>query len=99
MRMLVKVTIPTETGNKAIREGHLPKVMQQAFEDLKPEAAYFFSDNGQRCAYFFTDMKDPSQIPPIAEPFFMQLGATVQLIPVMNREDLQKGLEQASKRF
>jgi len=42
------------------------------------------------------DLEDPSQIPSIVEPMFSKLNATVEMFPVMNREDLQKGLEQLS---
>jgi len=40
------------------------------------------------------DLKDPSQLPPISEPLFSKLNAKIQLFPVMNQEDLQKGLQQ-----
>jgi hypothetical protein len=38
------------------------------------------------------DMPDPSDMPPFAEPLFESLGADVELAPVMNADDLQKGL-------
>jgi hypothetical protein len=44
----------------------------------------------------FFDMKDTSDIPVIAEPLFAALHAEVELIPVMNLEELQKGLAAAS---
>jgi hypothetical protein len=37
-------------------------------------------------------MPDSSAIPPFAEPFFQELDAEVQISPVMNTDDLQKGL-------
>ena len=41
MRMLMQVTIPVEQGNKALRDGSLPKIVQSALQELEPEAAYF----------------------------------------------------------
>ena len=42
-------------------------------------------------------MPDVSQIPPIVEPLFLGMNAEVRLLPVMNLEDLQKGLAEAMK--
>lgn len=39
------------------------------------------------------DMADPSQIPQIAEPLFLNVDAAVEFAPVMNAEDLKKALE------
>jgi len=39
-------------------------------------------------------LRDPSELPPISEPLFNNLGATVEMFPVMDRDDLQKGLQQ-----
>jgi len=38
------------------------------------------------------DLKDPSQIPVISEMFFFGLHAHIDYKPVMNAEDLRKGL-------
>ena len=94
MRVMARVSIPVEAGNNGIRSGALPKVMQQAAERWKPEAAYFTTFDGRRTAFFIFDLPDASAIPPFAEPFFMELEAEVQLSPVMNTEDLQKGLSE-----
>lgn len=61
----------------------------------KPEASYFGTENGKRTAYIFFDLDDPAQIPVIAEPLFQQLESTVEFIPVMNADDLQRGLTEA----
>ena len=92
MRMLLKATIPTELGNRAIKDGSFAKVMEATMAKLKPEAAYFVAERGRRCALFFFDMRDASDIPGIAEPLFVGLHAEIELIPVMNADDLKKGL-------
>jgi len=40
----------------------------------------------------FFDLADPSQIVETVEPFFLGLNATTELVPVMNADDLRKGL-------
>jgi hypothetical protein len=47
---------------------------------------------------FLFDLKDTSQLPSIAEPLYNELDAQVDLLPVMNQEELKKGLEAAFKR-
>ena len=95
MRMMLKITIPTEVGNRTIKDGSLPKLLEATMSKLKPEAAYFVAENGLRCAMVFFDMRDASDIPVIAEPLFMGLGAELELVPVMNADDLRKGLSAA----
>jgi hypothetical protein len=91
MRMLLRVSIPVETGNAAAKDGTLGSKIQGILADLKPEAAYFLADdNGNRSGSIVFDMKDTSQIPSIAEPWFQAFNATVSLRPVMNPEDLAK---------
>ena len=92
MRTMMTITIPVKAGNQAIKDGALPKTMADALERLRPEAAYFFTENGARTALMVIDVKDPSEIPAIVEPFFMEFNAAVQLTPVMNADDLKKGL-------
>ena len=95
MRMMLKIVIPTETGNQAIKDGSLHKIFEAAMNKLKPEAAYFLPEHGLRSAMMIFDMKDASEIPVIVEPLFAGLNARVQLLPVMNADDLKKGLERA----
>jgi hypothetical protein len=90
--MMLKVTIPVEAGNAAVQDGSLPKIMSETLERLKPEAAYFLSDNGARTAIMVFDMTDAADLPRIAEPFFRGLNAGVTVQPVMNADDLKKGL-------
>ena len=92
MRMLLKVTFPTELANHALKDGSFHRVMEATMDLIKPEAAYFVANNGRRCAMLFFDMQDASDIPAIAEPLFSTLNAEIELQPVMNRDDLKKGL-------
>jgi hypothetical protein len=92
MRMLMTVQIPTESGNKSIAEGSLPKVIGDFIEKAKPEAAYFTTENGNRTAIFVVDLKSASDIPMLAEPFFMALNARIDFRATMNLEELRTGL-------
>jgi hypothetical protein len=94
MRMLMKVKIDTAAGSRAIEDGSMPQLMQETLGALRPEAAYFGPENGVRTAFIVFDLQDPSQLPSITEPLFSKVNATVEMFPVMNQEDLQKGLQQ-----
>jgi len=97
MRMLLKFQVPVETGTRTVTDGTLQKVTQSTMDRLKPEAAYFFAQEGPRGGFMVFDMTDVSQIPVIAEPLFMGLNARVEFVPVMNAEDLRKALQQVAK--
>ncbi|MGK5629071.1 DUF3303 family protein [Streptomyces sp. URMC 123] len=92
MRMLLKAHIPSDAGTEAIRNGTMPKTMESVLSALRPEAAYFYPENGRRTAFLVFDMEDSSDMPSVCEPFFMELDAEISIQPVMNVEDLQKGL-------
>jgi len=87
--MLLRVSIPVETGNAAAKAGTLGSTVEKILADLKPEAAYFFNDdNGNRSGSIVFDLKDSSQIPAVAEPWFLAFNAKVSFRPVMNPQDL-----------
>ena len=46
--MLLQVTFPNEPFNTLVRRGETGKIMQKILEDLKPEAMYFYPENGLR---------------------------------------------------
>ena len=89
MRFLMKVSFPVEAGNaSAKRDGF--KTIQSILEQQKPEAAYFLAEDGKRTGILIVNIDDASQIPAIAEPWFLGLNAAIELSPVMVPADLQK---------
>ncbi len=102
MRMLVKVNIPVEPGNAAAKAGTLGSTIQSILADQKPEAVYFSDEHGMRTGYIFLDLADASQIPAIAEPWFLAFNAAIEFHPVMVPADLAKAgpaIEAAVKKF
>ena len=92
MRMLMKAQLPTEDGNRAIKDGTLPEIIRKTLEAVQAEAAYFTTMDGQRTTLVVFDMKASSDMPRIAEPLFIGLKASVEFTPCMNAEDLKGGL-------
>lgn len=102
MRFLVKVNIPVEAGNEAAKAGKLGKIVQSIIAEQRPEAAYFTTDKGQRTGFLFLEMQDVSQIPAIAEPWFLAFKAGIEIRPVMVPDDLAKAetaIETAVKKY
>ena len=90
MRILMKVNLPVDAGNKAAREGTMGKTIQQILEAQRPEAAYFVAENGQRCGFIVVNIDSPSKIPSLAEPWFLAFNAGIELYPAMTPADLQQ---------
>ena len=102
MRMLLKVSIPVESGNAAVRNGTIGSTIKSILDDLKPEAAFFAEENGERTGYIFFDMKESSQLPAIAEPWFLAFNAKLTARPAMSVHDLANagpGFEKAVKGY
>jgi hypothetical protein len=90
MRVMLKVNIPVEEGNRAAKAGKLGETIQAILTEQKPEAVYFGDDKGQRTAYVFVQMNDNADIPRLAEPWFLAFNAGVEIHPVMAPADLAK---------
>jgi hypothetical protein len=100
--MMLKVSIPVETGNAAARKGTLGSTLERILGEIKPEAVYFSEDNGQRTGYVVFDMTDSSQLPAIAEPWFLAFNAQITVRPAMTPQDLAKAgpsIEKAVKEY
>jgi hypothetical protein len=91
--MLLKVTIPVEAGNAAVANGTLGKTIQKILAELKPEASYFTEDGGERTGWIFFDMKNASDLPGVAEPWFLAFHAKVTVRPAMTPQDLASAFQ------
>lgn len=100
MRMIMQVSFPVDTFNAAVRDNSAGATIQKILAELKPEAAYFTEWNSQRCALLVVDVKEASQIPSFAEPWFLKFNASIALHPIMSEADLgAAGLDGLAKKW
>jgi hypothetical protein len=99
MRFLMKMEWPVEAGNAALKDPKFGDKMTALFKEMKAEAVYFTTLNGNRGGYVVINVDDPSQMVAMAEPFFYGFKAKVKFMPVMTPEDLAKGMPAAAKAF
>ena len=100
MRMMVDIDFPIEPFNQMVRDGSVGPAIQKALAEIKPEAVYFRERHGMRGCTMIVDMAETSQMPAIAEPFFLIFNAMVNFEPVMTPEDLAKsGLDALGKKY
>jgi hypothetical protein len=94
--------MPVLEGNAAIADGTLGSTIGSILADTKPEAVYFAEENGERTAFIFVNIENSSQIPALAEPWFLAFNAKVEFHPAMNLEDLKNAaphMESAAKKY
>ena len=100
MRMMMLVQCPIEPFNSLIRNGTVGSVMKKILDDIKPEAAYFSEREGKRGCVLIVDVQSPSDVPRLAEPWFLNFNADVELRICMLPEDLGKAnLEALGKKW
>ncbi len=90
MKSLMTVKMPTGPANDAARRGQLGERIKAILAALKPEAAYFTTESGLRTAYLIVDLQDAAEIPKLAEPWFLEFEAEIDIRPVMTPEDLAR---------
>jgi len=100
MRMMMLVQCPIEPFNTAVRNGTAGHTMKKILDDAKPEAAYFGEREGKRGCVLIVDMQSPSDVPRLAEPWFLAFNADVEFRVCMLPEDLAKAnLEALGKKW
>lgn len=95
MRMMMKISIPVEAGNRAVKDGSFSSTITTFIDEYKPEAAYFVTDGGKRTALFIFDLSDQTYMPIISKPFFLNFDAGIEWSPALNLNDLKVGLGRA----
>ncbi|MFJ7156638.1 hypothetical protein ACIQUQ_17035 [Streptomyces sp. NPDC101118] len=99
MRVMLRMHVDTAAANEAVKSGRLPGIIKGVLAELKPESVYFGPSEGVRSAWIVFDMQDSSKLPVLLEPLFTELHAEIEIQPVMNLDDMMKGLAEADARF
>jgi hypothetical protein len=92
MRMFMRAKFEVEAANRAVKDGSIGKIIEGFANAFKPEGMWFVTQDGKRCMVAVFDLPSTAQIPVLAEPFFMGLGATIEATPAMDLADLKAGL-------
>jgi hypothetical protein len=90
MRMLLHVEFPLEPFNTMVRNGTAGPKIQKILEAIKPEAAYFSEFDGRRGGTLVVNVNHASDVPALAEPFFLTFNAETRFRIAMTPEDLGK---------
>ncbi len=100
MRMLMHVKIPHKHFNPSVRDGSAGGKIQRILEAIRPEAVYFTEYDGMRGAIMIVDVADPSKVPALCEPWFLEFNADVTFHIVMSPDDLSRaGLDEIGKKW
>jgi hypothetical protein len=100
MRFMLTFRIPMDEGNAGIKDGSLGQTLESIVDELKPETAYFGPIEGARGGYLVVNFDDPSEIPVVAEPLFLGLGATIQISPVATPDELPtEAVQHAAQKY
>jgi hypothetical protein len=93
MKFLLRLHMPTESGNKMLQDPNFPKKLESVLNQVKPEAVYFAPIEGERGIYMIVNLPSADMIAGIAEPLWTTFNCKLDLTPVMELSDLQTGLQ------
>lgn len=100
MRMMMLVQLPLEPFSTAVRNGTAGSKMKQILDAIKPEHVWFSERDGKRGGILIVNVDSPSDIPRLAEPWFLTFNAEVEFRIAMTPEDLARaGLESLGKQW
>jgi hypothetical protein len=100
MRILFTITIPVEPFNTLARSGVIEEKFGAILEATKPESIYFTGNGSGRGAIVVYNAEDGSQIPALAEPWFLTLNAHIEYSIAIAPDELMKsGLGELVKKW
>ena len=100
MKMLLNVEFPAEPFNSLVRSGKVEGIIGKIMETIKPESAHFTEQNGTRGGIFIVEVAEPSDVPRLAEPFFLEFNASCRFRIAMTPEELGKaGLDEIGRQW
>jgi len=88
MRMMMLVQLPIEPFNSAVRNCTIAATMKKILDAIKPEGVWFTERNGKRGGVMIVNVDSPSDVPRLAEPWFLAFNAEVEFRIAMTPEDL-----------
>jgi len=89
VRMMLKVQIPPEGGNRAISAGKQGAIFEALINRIKPEAVYFTQEDGLRTVYFVYTIHETMDFAAIHEPLIQGFGARVYDMPALTWDELK----------
>jgi hypothetical protein len=96
----MNINMPHADFNAAVKDGSAGHKMKSILQECQPEAVYFTERNGHRGATVIVEIDHVSQIPELAEPWYLNFNADVEFRIAMTPEDLEKaGLEELGKKW
>lgn len=100
MRMLMLVQLPNEPFNSAVKNGTAGAKIKQILDAIKPEHVWFSEREGKRGGIMVVNLDSPSDVPRLAEPWFLAFNAEVEFRIAMTPEDLGRaGLDALGKQW
>jgi hypothetical protein len=100
MKMLLRVTMPNDQFNSMIKKGTIGNTLEKILGDLKPEAAYFTLEDGERSVLLVVNINKPNEYVRYAEPFFLEFNARIKYEIAMKPEELKSaGVEAIGKKY
>ena len=100
MKMLLNVEFPAEPFNSLVRSGKVEGIIGKIMETIKPDSAHFTEQNGTRGGIFIVEVAEPSDVPRLAEPFFLEFNASCRFRIAMTPEELGKaGLDEIGRQW
>jgi hypothetical protein len=100
MRIMYKISLPAERFNELSREGVVGEKIMRIIEETKPESIYFTGNKYGRGAVAVYDLKDNSNLPAAAEPWFLTFNAEIEYGPAITPQELgEAGLDEITKKW